>query len=86
MYCARLAAAILSDPNHAISSTEQLRSLLQTVEPIALSHTQWTQTQLDSLPPDAPFTHATILSLLSQVQTSPLYYAVYIMVRRLARQ
>ena len=74
------AAAILSDPDHAISSPEQLRSLLQTVEPSPFSHPQWTQTELPSLPPDTPFTHATILSLLSEVQASPLYYVVYIMV------
>lgn len=30
--------------------------------------------------PDALFTHATILSMLSQVQSAPLYYVVYIMV------
>lgn len=79
MYCARFAAAILSDPSHAISSTETLRSLLQQVLARSPSHPQWTQVDVQ-VAPDAPFTHATILSMLSQVQSAPLYYVVYIMV------
>ena len=79
MYCDRFAAAILSDPSHAISSTETLRSLLQQVLARSPSHPQWTQVDVQ-VAPDAPFTHATILSMLSQVQSAPLYYVVYIMV------